>query len=49
MSALLIALLILLYTLQSFLCKLYTDKYPGDDDMASSVFTVVSGLTVAII
>lgn len=49
MSALLIALMILLYTLQSFLCKLYTDKYPGDEDMASSVFTVVSGLTVALI
>lgn len=41
--------MILLYTLQSFLCKLYTDKYPGDEDMASSVFTVVSGLIVAII
>ncbi len=49
MSALLIALMILLYTLQSFLCKLYTDKYPGDEDMASAVFTVVSGLTVALI
>lgn len=49
MSAILIALMILLYTLQSFLCKLYTDKYPGDEDMASSVFTVVSGFTVAVI
>lgn len=41
--------MILLYTLQSFLCKLYTDKYPGDEDMASSVFTVVSGFIVALI
>ena len=49
MSAILIAAMILLYTLQSFLCKLYTDKYPGDESNASSVFTVVSGLIVAVI
>lgn len=41
--------LIILYTLQSLLTKLYTDKYPGDEDVASSVLTVVSGLFVVIV
>ncbi len=41
--------LIILYTLQSLFTKLYTDKYPGDPDMASSVLTVVSGVTVVVI
>lgn len=41
--------LIVLYTLQSLLTKLYTDKYPGDPNMASSILTVVSGLTVVVI
>lgn len=41
--------MIALYTFQSLFTKLYTDHYPGDPDMASSVLTVVSGLTVAVI
>lgn len=41
--------LILLYTLQSLLTKLYTDKYPGDGDVASSVLTVVSGVVVVVV
>jgi len=41
--------LIILYTLQSLFTKLYTDKYPGNPDMASSVLTVVSGLAVVVI
>ena len=41
--------MIALYTLQSLFTKLYTDHYPGDPEMASSVLTVVSGLTVAVI
>ena len=41
--------LIILYTLQSLLTKLYTDKYPGDGDVASSVLTVVSGLFVVFV
>ncbi len=49
MSALLIVLLILLYTLQSFFCKIYTDSYPGREDLASPVFTAVSGLCIALI
>ena len=49
MEWLLLAFLIALYTLQSLFTKLYTDKYPGDEDDASNVLTVVSGLSVALI
>ena len=48
-GAILIFVMILLYTLQSFLCKLYTDRYPGKGGLASSVFTVASGCIVALI
>ena len=48
-SAILIFVIILLYTLQSFLCKLYTDRYPGKSRLASSIFTVVSGCIIALI
>lgn len=41
--------MIILYTLQSLFTKLYTDSYPGDPDMGSSVLTVVSGVTVVIL
>jgi len=41
--------MIVLYTLQSLFTKLYTDSYPGESDMASSVLTVVSGATVVIL
>ena len=49
LNAALISLIILLYTLQSFWCKKYTDSYPGKADNASPVFTVVSGLTVVVV
>ena len=48
-SAILIFVIILLYTLQSFVCKLYTDRYPGKSSLASSIFTVVSGCIIALI
>ena len=41
--------MITLYTLQSLFTKLYTDSYPGNPKLASSVLTVVSGLTVAML
>lgn len=44
-----VILLVLLYTMQSLFTKLYTDSYPGKADMASSVLTVCSGITVAVI
>lgn len=49
MSTLLIALMIVLYTAQSFVCKLYSDRYPGAAADASPVFSAVSGLTVALL
>ena len=49
LNAALITLIVLLYTLQSFLCKKYTDSYPGKPENASPVFTVVSGLTVVAV
>ena len=47
MDALLIFCVVLLFTAQSFLCRLYTERYPGKPEMASPVFTVVSGLFIA--
>ncbi len=47
--ALMIALLILVYTLQSFLSRKYSESYPGPENMASPVFTVVSGLVVTVV
>lgn len=49
MSYLLILGLILLYTMQSFFCKRYTDSYPGDPDAASPVFSVFSGVVTALV
>ena len=49
MEYLLLAVLVILYTLQSLLTKLYTDKYPGDENNASAVLTSVSGLTVVFV
>ena len=44
-----VSAMILLYTMQSFFCRIYTDNYPGEKHNASPVYTVVSGLSVAII
>ena len=49
LNAALIALVIVLYTFQSFLCKKFSDNYPGKPDNASPVFTVISGLTVVAV
>lgn len=45
---LLILLLISIYTGQSFFCKLYTKRYPGDPEATTPVFSVVSGLLTAL-
>ena len=46
---LMVAGLVTLYTMQSLLTKLYTDNYPGDSGVASSVLTLVSGITVVLV
>ena len=45
----LMGVMILMYTLQSLLTRKYSDHYPGRPEMASPVFTVVSGLAVAVV
>lgn len=49
MSGFLIAFIVLLYTFQSFICKKYSDNYPGDPNVSSTIFTIVSGLIVAFV
>lgn len=49
MNAILISTVVLLFTMQSFLCKIFTDSYPGKRSLAAPVFTVVSGAIVAMI
>lgn len=49
MNAILISTVVLLYTMQSFLCKIFTDSYPGHKRLAAPVFTVASGMIVAVL
>ncbi len=49
MSTILITMLIAIYTLQSVLIKKYSEHYPGKENMASLVFTIVSGSIVAVV
>ena len=46
---LIIALVILMYTLQSLFKRLYTDYYPGDKGLTTPVFAVVCGLIVTAV
>lgn len=48
-SILLIAGLVLIYTVQSLVTRYYSASYPGRADLASPVFTIVSGLVVALV
>ncbi len=48
MEVLLISLMILLYTLQSFVCKIYADNYPGKSENSSLVYSIFIGVIVAI-
>ncbi len=48
-TAFIIALVILLYTLQSLFTRLYTDHYPGDKGLTTPVFAVVCGLIVTAV
>lgn len=46
---LLITFLILVYVLQSLSIKCFSGRYPGKSGTSSDVFTVVSGITVAVV
>lgn len=47
-NVLLIACLILISTLQSLFCRVWSGCYPGEEGMASPVFSIVSGVTVSL-
>ncbi len=49
MEILIIALVILLYTLQSLFTRLYTDYYPGDKSLTTPVFAVICGVIVTAV
>lgn len=49
MSFLLLFVIILLYSLQTLFCTLYTKNYTGKDALASPVFSVWQGLAIALI
>ena len=46
---LIIALVVLLYTMQSLFTRFYTDHYPGDKSLTTPVFAVVCGLIVTAV
>ena len=48
MRYILIAILIIISTLQSLFCRIYSGCYPGEEHMASPVFSTVSGFIVAL-
>lgn len=48
MAILLMVFVIILYTLQSFFSKLYSDTYPGEEKSSASVFAIVCGVSTTI-
>lgn len=48
LTAFLILAMIAMYTAQSLFCKLYSDRYPGEQSMSSSVFSIVIGCAIAL-
>lgn len=44
-----IAMVVLLYTMQSLFTRFYTDNYPGDQSLTTPVFAVVCGLIVTAV
>ena len=46
---LIIALVVLMYTLQSLFTRFYTDHYPGDKSLTTPVFAVVCGIIVTLV
>ena len=49
MTYFLMGVVVLLYTAQSFLTRLFSEAYPGHPRHASPVFSTVSGLTVVVV
>ena len=49
MTYVFILIIVLLYTAQALLTRLYSARYPGHADNASPVFSIVCGITVAVV
>ncbi len=47
-SALLILLIVFLYSFQTLFCTMYTNKYPGKPENASPVFCVLESIAIAL-
>ncbi len=47
-STLLILLIVVLYSLQTLFCTMYTNKYPGKPENASPVFCVLESVAIAV-
>lgn len=47
-SALLITVIVLLYSFQTLFCTMYTERYPGKAENASPVFCVLEGIAISI-
>lgn len=47
-SALLILLIVVLYSFQTLFCTMYTNKYPGKPENASPVFCVLESIAIAL-
>ena len=49
LNATIIGAMLILYTLQSLFCRLYTDAYPEKNSMAPAVFTSLSAIVVPLV
>lgn len=47
-SALLITVIVVLYSFQTLFCTMYTNRYPGKAENASPVFCVLEGIAISI-
>ena len=49
MSALLILVIVVLYSGQPLFCKMFTDRYPGDSNLSTSVFCIFESIAIPIV
>lgn len=48
MSALLILVIVFLYSCQPLFCKMFTDRYPGNANLSSSVFCILESIAIPL-
>lgn len=49
MSSLLIVIIIILYSLQTLFCKVYSDKFEGRQDLATPIFCILESVAIVVI